>query len=66
MTAHVEDRPHPDPPRMPIGPFVAVALELGMLSVFVYERAIVGVIFWLAYLWFSATWHLLIGAFDKR
>jgi hypothetical protein len=52
----------PEPPR--IGPMIAVALELAMLSVFAVEKSWVGLLLWIGYFYFSATWHMLIGRFD--
>jgi hypothetical protein len=64
MSTEVADRPRePRPPR--IGPLIAVALELGMVSVFIFDRAWVGLALALGYAWFSATWALLAGVFDR-
>lgn len=59
--AELERRPRP--PR--IGPLIAVALELGMLGTFCVDRSIVGIVLWFSYAWFSATWQLLAGGFDR-
>jgi hypothetical protein len=49
----LRDELNPKPPSH--GPLIAVLLELSMLTVFVMERAWVGVGLCVAYFWFSAT-----------
>ncbi len=50
-------KPRRRPPR--IGMYIAVLLEVGMVTVFVAEHSVVGVLLAIAYSWFSATWSLL-------
>lgn len=38
------------------GMAIAIGLELAMLGTFIANKSIVGMLLWLAYLWFSATW----------
>ena len=60
MTELAEDRPKDFKPP-PLGPVIAVALELGMLSVFIMNRSIGGMVLWAGYFWFSATCSFLFS-----
>jgi hypothetical protein len=51
----------PKPPR-PLA-YGAVALELAMLATFSTNRSVLGVLLWLGYFWFSATWALLFDLY---
>ena len=44
------------PPPLTLHHLLAVVLELLMLASFVQGRSVAGIILWVAYLWFSATW----------
>jgi len=54
----------PKPPRPSM--VIAVALELSMLVTFIVHRSIAGVVLWLAYLYFSATWAALFDAYHQE
>lgn len=55
----LQDELDPKPPSY--GPLIAVLLELSMFTVFVVERAWLGVGLWVAYFWFSATCAMVTG-----
>jgi hypothetical protein len=62
MNEAVRER-DPEPPR--IGLVVAVVLELAMLATFAFERSWPGLLLWVGYLYFSATWCVLMGHFEE-
>jgi hypothetical protein len=53
-------KPQPSPR---VEMYLASSLELCMFGIFVAERSLLGVVLWLLYLWFSATWALFCSFF---
>jgi hypothetical protein len=65
MTEATKTRRAP-PPQPRVGMFVAIALELAMLSTFIANRSVVGCALFVLYFYFSATCAALFDAYGDR